>query len=124
VTSIKVSVGTEGFYGLTEHLRKLPAEIKAKARKAVATELKAAREDAKERVPVRTGKLKKSIRVKMSKDGIAGELKAGGPGAHHAHLVERGTRRTRAKPYLNPAADAANERLFDALAAIVDEALQ
>lgn len=55
---------------------------------------------ARRRVRRRTGRLAKSIRYKLARDGQSSKI---GPTAPHGHLVERGTRHSRAFPYLFPA---------------------
>lgn len=66
---------------------------------------------ARQYVPVKTGALKRSIRVRRTTDrsrgvklrNAAANLFAGGKGARHAHLIELGTVRAAAIPYLAPA---------------------
>lgn len=55
---------------------------------------------AKTEVPVDEGDLQKSVRVEI--DERKGELylKSGGPGARHAHLVEYGTVKMEANPFM------------------------
>ncbi len=62
------------------------------------------RRNAKRRVPVVTGRLKKSIQVKYSKDKLAAFVRAVAP---YSHLVEFGSAKTGAnpKPFLQPAYD-------------------
>lgn len=55
---------------------------------------------ARQRVRRRTGRLAKSIKFQMASDGLSSRI---GPKAPHGHLVERGTRHSRAFPYLFPA---------------------
>ena len=61
-------------------------------------------EEARSLVPVETGALRDSIRVKKSKFKNGGYLiTAGGPGAKHVNLVELGTYKMDKKPFLRPA---------------------
>ena len=67
--------------------------------------------EAKQLVPVRTGNLRDSIRVRSSpkkyKPGalvIASGSKKAGTKGYHAKLVEYGTVKTKARPFLEPAA--------------------
>lgn len=57
---------------------------------------------AKQRVPVDSGELKNSIHGDVR--GLVGMVKAGGPGAKHAHLIEYGTRYMRARSFMRYAA--------------------
>jgi len=75
-------------------LNRLPANIEANVmRGALRAGVKVIETEAKTRVPVKTGKLLKSIRISSRKRGseLKVTLKAGGKGAKHAHLVEFGT---------------------------------
>jgi HK97 gp10 family phage protein len=98
-------------------------------------------EDAKKRVPVRTGDLKQSLKVRRYKKSLAVAVEAdypktakyrkgkgskkspGGSRVYYAFAVEYGTRKDPAQPFLGPALeaneDAIEERLLDA----VEEAL-
>ena len=64
---------------------------------------------AKGYVPVDTGALKGSINSDVR--GLVGMLKAGGPGARHAWLVEYGTQHAKAQPYLRRGVLAARRAL-------------
>ena len=71
--------------------------------------------EAKTIVPVRTGALRDSIRARKRSAvvhttrrrrkiaGAAAQVVAGGKNAHHAFLIEYGTVRMKAQPYLEPA---------------------
>jgi len=64
---------------------------------------------AKEKVPVRTGALKESIRVEHGESGSAvlgsAHVVAGGEKVVYATYVEMGTRKMAAQPYLRPSAE-------------------
>lgn len=69
-------------------------------------------EDAKRRVPVRTGKLKNSLDIKLEKSRKvtkkAYQVYSKGvskSGIRYAFAVERGTSKTRPQPFLRPALD-------------------
>ena len=71
---------------------------------------------ARQRVPVASGKLKNSIRVTRLKDDprrniriYAGNRKKDGP--YYAHMVEYGTVKMKAKPFLRPALNAAKPQI-------------
>jgi len=72
--------------------------------------------EARRRVPVRSGKLKDTIRVVRLRDSdarnvriYAGNRKKGG--AYYAHIVERGSVKMRAKPFLRPALNASKKMI-------------
>lgn len=82
---------------------KLPEVARAAANKAVDESRKAVVADAKQRVPVLTGALKKSIGSRLDKRRAKATVFAKAP---HAHLVEFGTVHSDAKPFMMPAAEA------------------
>ena len=80
-------------------------------RHAIAQGANLIRDDAKRRCPVRRGVLRDSIKARMKVGCPEGYVSAGiyKPGAPayspHAHLVEFGTVRMQARPFLRPAFD-------------------
>ena len=103
MTSQVLTWRMEGLKELDENLRRLSSDVAAKwvnggllaGSKVIATA-------ARGNVPVDTGLLRDSIRVRRGKKTnvdnrrdyyvIAGSRKAGGGGAFYAHMVERGTK--------------------------------
>lgn len=86
-------------------------EVQARIRRAqletISEGIDMMRDDAKEKVHVRRGDLRDSIRSALIRDKkeLQGYTFAGGPGARHAHLVEGGTVHSRAYPFVRPTAD-------------------
>lgn len=62
-------------------------------------------EEAQRRVPVRTGKLKSTIKWDIDEANLTGYVMAGGKQAFYAHFPEFGTISMAAEPYLRPALD-------------------
>ena len=96
-----------------EWLRQMGREIKARARVLC---------------PVKTGALRRSISVRMVRDGkgvqvVAGHKKGKGP-VFYAHMVEFGTRRARAHPFLRPALEAVKLRAMGKLRDIAERELR
>lgn len=95
-------------------------EISAAIRPAVVGEVKRAtlqiEAGAKEKVPVRTGTLRRSIHSVFSNGGLTGIV---GPSVLYGKFVEFGTRRMGARPYMRPAA----EQVLPGFAAAVKRAL-
>lgn len=136
---------------LAEMLRTLPVKIEKNImRSALRAGANEIRKEARERVPVDSGQLYRSIKVSTgSKRGrITAKLKAGGRLAPHAHLVEYGTRPhkivarngsgltvggsvvrevdhpgARPQPFMRPALDAKSGEAIAAVAAKVRERL-
>lgn len=75
--------------------------IERALREAIDDAAEAGRARAEQLVPVRTGALKKSIRV-TKRGALQADITAS---AAHAVFVELGTRRMRAQPFLKPAAE-------------------
>lgn len=80
------------------------------------------RRTAKARVPVRTGRLKASIRTQktapLRREVIADSLKS--PQDSYAIFVEKGTSRQAPQPYMAPAVDAAEPNFFKRVGDLLD----
>lgn len=80
------------------------------------------RRAAKARVPVRTGRLKASIRTQktapLRREVIADSLKSAEES--YAIFVEKGTSRQAPKPYMAPAVDAAEPGFFEKVGDLID----
>jgi HK97 gp10 family phage protein len=92
-----------GLADLEVTLRELPEKLaKNVCRASLRAGAKVIAEDARRRVPVKTGKLRDSIRVTSSLKGgrPSASVKAGNrkKGVFYAHMVERGTALHRVKP--------------------------
>ena len=107
----------------TEQLRQFEREAKAAMREVVAESVADAGDVAQKNVPVRSGRLKRSLQVQIGQEGTGAA--AQGPIAHraiksqinvgdrvmlrwrkfYAPFVEKGTRHSRAKPFVQPAVD-------------------
>jgi HK97 gp10 family phage protein len=96
----------------SNRLPEMPAEV----RQAVVAEVKRASYDveakAKERVPVKTGTLRRSIHAVFENGGLTGLI---GPSVLYGKFVELGTRHMAARPYMRPAAEQVLPRFADAL---------
>ena len=74
---------------------------------------------AKALCPVESGELRKSISMRIIRDGkgvqvVAGHKKNRGP-VFYARMVEFGTRRSRAHPFMRPAFEAVKSRAMEML---------
>lgn len=102
-----------GLASLDATLREMPAKLaKNVCRASLRAAAKVIAEDARRRVPVKTGKLRDSIRVTSSlKGGIPrASVKVGDrkKGIFYAHMVERGTALHRVRPKWRKALHAGN----------------
>lgn len=98
-----LDLNVNGLAGLEVTLRELPLKLeKNVCRASLRAGAKVIAEDARRRVPVKTGKLRDSIRVTSSLRGgkPSASVKAGDrkKGVFYAHLVERGTALHRIHP--------------------------
>jgi HK97 gp10 family phage protein len=71
----------------------------------------------------RSGTLHDSIRIEREEGATSCAVVAGGRRAPHAHLIEGGTVRMRAYPYLRPALEQEAPRIVSAIDAAVGDAL-
>lgn len=110
--------GIEGAAALDKVLGQLPAEIgedvlQRAIRKGAALIVK----EARKRVPVRSGELKKAIAVNKGKARKAGRLFIGfrKPHSRRAHLTEFGTSTQPAQPFIRPALEKKGQAAIDAI---------
>jgi HK97 gp10 family phage protein len=136
---------------LDQLLQTLPAKIhKNILRAALRAGAAVVREEARNQVPVASGALRRSIRIttRAKRGETYASVKAGGPIAYYAHMVEFGTRPhrieapansalnvegsarrevdhpgSRARPFMRPAADAAFTPAIQAVQAKLRERL-
>lgn len=96
---------------LQEFLSQLPAKMEANVvRGGLRAGAKVLQTEVKENVPVRLGKLKKSIRIsgRVKRGVVSASLKVGNKEAWYGHIVEF------KKPFIRPALDAVEQRAMDA----------
>ena len=117
---MEFDVKIDGLKELDKALAGLGAEVGAKALKgALMSASKPMLDEMKQNVPVSSGGLKKGLgrRSKTNKKGKwaktsaivrVGAVKKSG---WRAHLIEFGTSRTRAQPFIRPALDKSNEAI-------------
>lgn len=107
-------VEVEGLDEAVRRVRSLTSSLEAKEVEQVLVKgMRVVRDEAKQRVPVRTGLLKSAIKARIGKRRgkfVAGAFSAVDfKKAPHAYLVEYGTRHSPAKPYFRPAWDTKKE---------------
>lgn len=102
----RISLKVEGIPALRRMLLRLSDEGKRGAVRAVKKSALTVRSRAKRNAPKASGDLSRSIRLKASRSGLTSRIGTDDP---KAHLVEFGTVRSAAKPFLFPAVE--EERL-------------
>ena len=125
---MEISMDTQGYDQTIANLDALPAAMAARVTgRGLLAAARVVRKRAREIVPVETGLLKKSLYAASAKSIIEtsrGRRKLGGTAAvvgtrataPHAHLVEFGTVRAPAHPFLGPAITGTTNAQLDALA--------
>ena len=78
-----------------DQIKAFDGKSRLKIEEAVSTSTKNIAKGARQRVPVRSGKLKKSIRSRFDKRAVTGYVQARQP---HAHLVEFGAKGATVEP--------------------------
>jgi len=113
------SAGVSGVDAVNDALNQLPQKLQDRALKnAMAAGAREIRKEAKRLVPVDEGDLRDSIvvarKVKKTKTG-RGNVVVGlrGVGRFYAHLIEFGTSKQSAQPFMRPALDNANEKALE-----------
>lgn len=128
----QVTVTVEGIPETITKMTKYSIELTNAIEKANKTWAKRIVKDARSRVPVKTGGLKKSIKARyFKKDGPAATVFPRGKAGSARHLVEYGTGprtqkstgrytgRMPAKPFMGPAEKNAERTYAEAIAALV-----
>ncbi len=103
-------VEVEGLEEAVRRVQSLRYALEAKeVEKVLSKGMRVVRDEAKRRVPVKTGLLKSAIKARIGKRRgkyVAGAFAAVEyKKAPHAYLVEYGTRHSQAKPYFRPSWD-------------------
>lgn len=103
-------IDIKGLDEAVRRVRSLTSSLEAKdVEKVLVKGMQVVRDEAKQRVPVKTGLLKSALKARIGKR--RGKMVAGAFSAvdfrkaPHAYLVEYGTRHSQAKPYFRPAWD-------------------
>jgi len=103
----KITIKVQGFEKVIASFNRFNKKQKAKLRRIIATTSFEIQSDAKRSVPVDTGRLRNSLRIKFDNGGLTGTI---GTNVFYAPFVEFGTKRQRSKPYLFPAFRKAERR--------------
>jgi HK97 gp10 family phage protein len=123
-----LQVKVRGFAELDTALAELPKALRRNVvRQAAVKALTPVRDLARALVPLRTGALLESIQVstrltRRQRRGraeraytVEAYVGSGGKGARHAHLVEFGTKKMAARPFLRPAWDTTKREVLEIL---------
>jgi len=101
----KIKIDVDGIDDVLREFDRFDRESRENLRKAVRRNANALRKAIRGRAPVDTGNLRNSIRAKYEKDGFGADVGPTRPKGSHAHLLEFGTVKMAAKPFITPAAE-------------------
>lgn len=127
------SVRVEGFKELFEKLNQLePKRVKPAVRKALRAGARLVLTEARTRVPVRTGALKKSMKVRgiKLKRGMVGIAVHTGAGhmfmgdQYYGGMVHYGTEKQKAQPWLRESFEATKDEIIKAIATSIRTTLE
>ncbi|MGI5443824.1 HK97-gp10 family putative phage morphogenesis protein [Streptomyces shenzhenensis] len=99
----RAHVTVTGVARLRRRLDELPEEIKQALAAAVQESAEAVRDDVKHNVPVASGRLQRTVKVRSREDGLVADVGWFDRDEYYAYFVEFGTRRAPAQPVLRPA---------------------
>ena len=115
---ISISVSGRGWEKLRAKLQVIPPKVEEAARKNVDTAAARTQSDARASVPVDTGRLRDSIMVERTDDGLLARV---GSNLVYAPVIEFGRR---GKPYLFPSAELERPRFLSRMRYLVNKALR
>lgn len=119
--SIRLKMDIVGMDEVIGKLNKLDVGARVSVRNQVRKSANAIRKGAQMRVPVDSGKLKKSIRSSFSSDGFTAEI---APRLRYrAHFVEFGTVDQPAQPYMTPAWEAERQNYINGIKKAIKDSI-
>lgn len=105
MAKVRVNFKVDGADEVLRNFNLFSQKARVGLRKVVKTTTLKISKSARGRVPTRSGDLRKSIKAKYTKDGFSSDITAGGTKAFYAHMVEFGTVKMPAHPFLFPSAE-------------------
>lgn len=103
---------------LRSRLPQVAAELRPRVSAAIKEGAEEIAEEARERVPVRTGALRDAIHVRRSGPAQY-DVVAGDGDSFYGHFLEFGTERLEERPFLEPAADMHEDDIADVVSAVL-----
>jgi HK97 gp10 family phage protein len=101
----RVSMKITGAEDVLKAFNKFDTESRIRLRAVVKKNATSIRKAIQARAPVDSGNLKKSIGAKYDKDQLGADVGPKRPLGSHAHLLEFGTVKMPAKPFITPAVE-------------------
>lgn len=109
----KVNIKIEGAEDVLRAFDRFDKESRENLRSAVRKNANALRKAIKDRAPVDSGNLRDSIAAKYDKDGLGADVGPTKPKGSHAHLLEFGTVKMAARPFITPSAEEQREKYLN-----------
>ena len=101
----RIKIDVEGIDNILNQFSRFDQESRVNLRKAVRSNANALRKAIQSRAPVDSGNLKSSIKAKYEKDGFGADVGPVSGKGSHAHLIEFGTVKMSAQPFITPSAE-------------------
>lgn len=116
----RLDIELRGLNALNVNLSRWEAKKVLEVKELVKKTAMNIRRNARRRAPVKTGRLRKSIRILYGKDRLSAYVRAVAP---YSHIVENGSSVTGAspRPFLKPAADGQVQRYEQEIRRIFEE---
>jgi len=110
--AVAASIEVRGLKELERKLRRLPEAVAGEAlKRAMEKAAEPLEKSMKDKAPVKTEALKKSVQTDTVKDSRSEVQVNVGPSKFYSHMIEFGTTHSRAIPFIRPAFDAEKERV-------------
>lgn len=120
----RMRVKIAGVEALANSMQRVAENVRGQVAQAVGESAGRVCQQAKSNAPVRTGALRDSLMVVHANGEISATVKTDGRRAPHGHLVEYGTVRASAHPFLGPALEQEKPRILADIERAVGEGVQ
>lgn len=119
-----VDVKFEGLEEVMREFNRFDKESRVNLRRAVRKNVNSLRKGMRSRIHNVTGNLSKSISAKYDKDGFGAVIGPTRPLGSHAHLLEFGTVKMAARPFVTPAVEEQRDKYLNDVRAAVRGAIK
>ncbi|CAM3876616.1 HK97-gp10 family putative phage morphogenesis protein [Cohnella lubricantis] len=120
---VKVDVKITGAEDVLAAFDRFDKASRVNLRSAVRKNANALRKAIQTRAPVDSGNLRDSIAAKYDKDGLGADVGPTRPQGSHAHLLEFGTVKMAAQPFITPSAEEQRDKYLDDVRSAVKGAI-
>lgn len=124
MAKIRVDMKLEGLDEALKAFNRFDQKQRIALRSVVRKTSNSVRTGARGRIHNISGELSKSIKAKYAKDGFSSEVGAGSKKAFYAHMVEFGTVKMSARPFMNPTAEEVKPQYLEGVRRAVKGAIK